>query len=99
MDKRYHESFAPAFRLKVGPKGKQICSGFFAHAQGMSYRGPRKAGVGINKKEKIPPGLPGQLLAGPRFSRPSPGQIRSRQKSDSGILMSRQPDNLRSVIG
>jgi len=64
------EALTPAQGFLKGPQRNEICLMLMGQINGMGNGDVGKTGVGINKKQVIPFGFPGKLMARPRLAYP-----------------------------
>ena len=65
----------------------------------MRDRAIGEAGVGINKKEEFASGFFGELMAGPRLSRPTFREGLTREEADAGVSLGSTLDEGGGAVG
>ena len=99
MDEGNDQVFTPAFGLEVGPKGKKVGIFPLGKTDGMAEGDVRESGVGIDKNQEFPLGLPGQLVAGPGLAGPSFGKFFSGNQTNPRITLGSLANNLGCLVG
>ena len=66
---------------------------------GLGDRAIGEAGVGIDKKEKFALGFFGELVAGPRLSRPTFGERLTCEEADAGVSLGSTLDEGGGAVG
>jgi len=99
MHKGDDETFAPAFGLEVGPKGKQIGPFPDGKVDRLGKGDVREPGVGIDKNEEFTLGLLSQLMAGPGLTGPSRWEIFPADQANPRIPLGPLPDDFGRAVG